>query len=155
MTPFLHRHGTHCSSEYWILLGDVLKLICLPSKVMIGTPYRLVVWSRAIGGNETISGLLIALLLLTFSRIDPHYRPQQSSPESRATRSYKLLTKEHEKSPSANWNFVPIMYSNNSAYSYLADSTNYLIYFEFGKNFLDIWDLDPFLLLLFLWHIAT
>ena len=60
---------------------------------MIGTPYRLVVWSRAIGGNETISGLLIALLLLTFSRIDPHYRPQQSSPESRALETTNYVRK--------------------------------------------------------------
>ena len=91
-----------------ILLTGVPKLICLPSRVMMGyTPYRLVMsmWSRAIGGNETFLDYLwhsqllenflvtfIALLLLTFFRIDPHYRPQQSSPESRATGNYQLCT---------------------------------------------------------------
>ena len=76
----------------------------IPSHAWYTSWYTLLIGHVELGHRWKLDfpGLLMALLLLTFSRIDPHYRPQQSSPESRATRNYQLCTQEHEKSLTAN-----------------------------------------------------
>ena len=63
MRPFLHRYGTHCCAEQVDTTEGCPKIDLFTFK---GAPYRLIIWSRAIGRNETILDCFMSLLLLTY-----------------------------------------------------------------------------------------